>query len=107
VKFWRDPVTGWHLSIADDGAGFTPESVPSAPEQHYGLTMMRERATSAGGRLELRATAGSGTTVEIILPVAAQPRDQNIQRTDRTDNAETHRFADGVPEGGRVAGLAR
>jgi nitrate/nitrite-specific signal transduction histidine kinase len=32
---------------------------------------MRERARAVGGRLEVRSAAGAGTTVRLVVPVAA------------------------------------
>jgi two-component system NarL family sensor kinase len=56
------------LSIADDGCGFDPARVPSG---HLGLRMMRERAESAGGSLEIRSASGRGTTIRVVLPASA------------------------------------
>ena len=52
-----------HLRITDDGRGFD-QAVPSAG---FGLLGMRERATLAGGRLEIES-GSEGTAVTAALP---------------------------------------
>jgi signal transduction histidine kinase len=56
-----------HLEVADDGAGFDPD-VPEVRAKHLGLTSMEERARELGGRLQIRSTAGTGTTVTLEVP---------------------------------------
>lgn len=53
---------GGHLSltIADDGSGFDPSSVPDG---HFGLRGMRERTELVGGALAIESKPGHGTTV--------------------------------------------
>lgn len=53
------------ICIADDGIGFQPESV--APER-LGIRIMKERAESIGGSLDI-ASDGDGTTVRISIPM--------------------------------------
>jgi signal transduction histidine kinase len=58
------------LVVRDDGRGFAaagPDDRP--PEGHYGLSMMEEQATFAGGSLRLVARPGEGTTVEAVVPL--------------------------------------
>ena len=50
------------LRIRDDGRGFDPEQTTPG---HYGLSMMRERATAVGATLSLTSQPGYGT--EIII----------------------------------------
>ena len=52
------------VTIADDGSGFHPERLRDGGA---GLAGMRERAMLAGGRLDIRTTAGAGTTIELVL----------------------------------------
>jgi signal transduction histidine kinase len=51
--------------VADDGAGFSPESV----ERSFGLVGMTERVSLARGRLEIDSEAGHGTKVSADLPL--------------------------------------
>jgi signal transduction histidine kinase len=50
------------VRIEDDGTGFDPEHVDAG---RFGLTSMRERATSIGADLQVRSAPGRGTTVEV------------------------------------------
>ena len=56
---------GRSLRIVDNGGGFSTEA---ARMHGFGLTSMRERAASVGGRLLVRSFAGVGTAVEVRLP---------------------------------------
>ena len=59
------------VSVADDGIGFdVPDRVDAMTDLgHFGLVGMRERAEVVGARLEIRSAPGSGTTVELYLPL--------------------------------------
>jgi signal transduction histidine kinase len=57
---------GIRLRISDDGDGFDVEAPRSA--QSFGLTSMRERAESLGGRFVITSSPGAGATVEVQLP---------------------------------------
>lgn len=57
------------LTIADDGRGIAPAAGKSAGG--VGLTSMRERARLMGGSLEIRPSSGSGTLVELVIPISA------------------------------------
>jgi signal transduction histidine kinase len=66
------------LVLRDDGVGFDVE-VP-APEGHYGLTMMRERAVVAGGTIEFTSRPGEGTTVTVRIPTSwLQPEGTDLE----------------------------
>jgi two-component system sensor histidine kinase UhpB len=58
------------VSIVDDGVGLSPDRTRDGGA---GLVGMRERALLAGGRLELLATPGGGTTVELTVRVRGEP----------------------------------
>lgn len=57
------------ISVEDDGQGFDPAQVTGEGRQYFGLQIMRERAESVGGSLELDSRAGQGTRVVIRLPL--------------------------------------
>jgi two-component system, NarL family, sensor kinase len=57
------------LTVADDGPGFDPDSVPGPVDGHIGLALLTDAAEGAGGRLELRSRPGRGTTVRLALPI--------------------------------------
>lgn len=48
------------LEIEDNGQGFDPENIPS---NHLGLNIMRERAESIGGKIEISTVQGSYTRI--------------------------------------------
>ncbi|HRQ87948.1 MAG TPA: sensor histidine kinase [Bacteroidia bacterium] len=53
------------IAVADDGSGFAVEA--KAPEGHYGLQGMRERAQRLGADFAIRSSPGEGTIVELSL----------------------------------------
>ena len=68
----RVDAEGVLLSIEDDGVGFEPLQVSQRPTAHYGLTMMRERVETLGGRLELLSALGEGTRLRVWVPLHRQ-----------------------------------
>jgi signal transduction histidine kinase len=56
------------LVLRDDGVGFDAEA--PEPEGHYGMTMMRERATVGGGTLKLQSAPGEGATITVRFPTS-------------------------------------
>nr|WP_240918084.1 histidine kinase [Phycicoccus sp. HDW14] len=56
----RDGEEALRFRVTDDGRGFDV----AAHEDAHGLTGMRDRIHSAGGRLDVRSTPGEGTVVE-------------------------------------------
>lgn len=56
------------LEIADDGAGFNLNQVPSAG--HYGLVGMQERVKLLNGSLSIDCQPGKGTTLKIRIPLS-------------------------------------
>jgi signal transduction histidine kinase len=57
------------LSVEDDGCGFDAEHASGSPVGHFGLLGMRERAEKIGGALKIRSAPGTGTKVELSLPI--------------------------------------
>ncbi len=65
------------VRVEDDGQGFDPATAPSG----MGLTNMRTRTESLGGRLEVHAKRGEGTIVECRVPlVKLQAREEQERR---------------------------
>jgi signal transduction histidine kinase len=54
------------LQVTDDGEGFDVTAPRSS--QSFGLTSMRERTESLGGRFVITSAPGEGATVEVRLP---------------------------------------
>jgi signal transduction histidine kinase len=55
------------IVISDDGRGFDP----SAPVEGNGLANLRQRVAGIGGRCEIQAQPGTGTSVRLMLPLPA------------------------------------
>lgn len=51
------------MSITDDGCGFDPSKVTS---EHFGVSIMRERADAIGGKLKVNSREGKGTAIELV-----------------------------------------
>ncbi len=77
------------LSIVDKGEGMTEDTLVRAAEPFFttkgigkgtglGLSMVQGFAEQSGGRLLLRSAKGSGTTVEIWLPVAVKTEESIV-----------------------------
>ena len=56
------------LSVEDDGRGFDPNQVEAG---RFGLIGLNERVKLLGGRFLLDSIPGSGTRLEILLPLQA------------------------------------
>lgn len=59
--------SGISLTVSDDGVGFDVAGIAQHPTRGIGLRNMHERASAAGGRLEL-VSSPQGTTVTATLP---------------------------------------
>lgn len=55
--------------IEDDGVGFDPSMRSRGGFPQFGLAIMRERAESVGGTLEIDSQPGKGTRVRMEIPV--------------------------------------
>ena len=60
------------LSVSDNGAGFCAEKVWSKT-MSFGLSGMRERATTLGGTLTVQSAPGKGARIVLSLPVVSDP----------------------------------
>jgi ligand-binding sensor domain-containing protein/signal transduction histidine kinase len=56
------------LRIVDDGCGFDVDILSRAPQNHYGLLGMRERAKRIGGRFTVLSAIGVGTEITVEVP---------------------------------------
>ncbi len=64
-----------YLQIMDDGVGLLKYD----SKRHFGLTTMKERASSVGGELDVLSGEGKGTKVECWLPCLDQEKMKNRQ----------------------------
>jgi nitrate/nitrite-specific signal transduction histidine kinase len=58
--------------IRDNGRGIDPKFLRQAP--HSGMSTMRDKAASIGGKMRVWSRPGKGTEVEISVPLAAENR---------------------------------
>ncbi len=56
------------LEIEDDGRGFSPD-LKAGAQGHFGLRMLSDLTTEAGGEFELDAEPGRGTRIRVEVPV--------------------------------------
>ena len=63
----------FEFEVEDNGCGFDTSNVFDAPDRlsGFGLKGMKERAEICGGFFNLRTWPGAGTSVKVILPLAA------------------------------------
>ncbi|WP_454624903.1 cache domain-containing protein [Bradyrhizobium cenepequi] len=80
------------LSVADTGCGMTPEVLDRVFEPFFttkdvgkgtglGLSMVYGFVRQSGGHIVINSTPGAGTTIDLYLPKAAQPREAEPERT--------------------------
>jgi two-component system nitrate/nitrite sensor histidine kinase NarX len=68
---------GYEIAVDDDGVGMTADSGGDRAETgHYGIAIMRERASRLGGELTLERAAGGGTRVRLYFP-AMEPQTES------------------------------
>lgn len=59
------------VTITDDGVGFDAAATRRSDIPQFGLTTMRERTESIGGKLAIESRPGGGSTVRCEVPVTA------------------------------------
>jgi signal transduction histidine kinase/YHS domain-containing protein len=59
---------GLHVTITDNGLGFAPPAEANAPDGHWGLRGMRERAELTGGTFDVSSEPGQGTRLHLHIP---------------------------------------
>ncbi|MEO5884829.1 MAG: GAF domain-containing sensor histidine kinase [Candidatus Limnocylindrales bacterium] len=69
VEVTRDN-DGLVIEVRDNGVGFDPAMI--AARGHHGLVNLRERAASAGGRLEIDSRPGAGTRLIVHIPLEVE-----------------------------------
>ncbi|MDE3083112.1 MAG: PAS domain-containing protein [Acidobacteriota bacterium] len=75
------------LRVADDGRGFDPHATRAAsPSPSLGLVGMGERARLLGGELRVDSAPGSGTVIDVALPLdeTSTPTISSSPRRDAT-----------------------
>jgi signal transduction histidine kinase/streptogramin lyase len=57
------------VTVSDNGSGFHATDATLPAKGHFGLQGMRERANQIGGRLNVKSSPDSGTTVTLAVPL--------------------------------------
>jgi signal transduction histidine kinase/streptogramin lyase len=77
------------LRIRDDGCGIdTSVRDRGSRAGHWGLTGMRERAKTFGGRVEVWSQEGAGTEVELTIPASIAYRLSSARRRKKSEKHE-------------------
>jgi two-component system nitrate/nitrite sensor histidine kinase NarX len=59
---------GYRITVEDDGIGFRDDDARTPGHDSFGLSIMRERASRLGGRMDVSGGPGSGTRILISIP---------------------------------------
>ena len=59
---------GLHLSVSDDGLGFTPNPDAQQRRRGYGMRNMHHRAERLGATLDVTSEVGRGTQIALFVP---------------------------------------
>lgn len=65
------------IQIEDNGVGFDSAKIGQDGRKHFGLQIMRERAASIGGELEIDSQRDAGTRVNLIVPFYSVDKEVN------------------------------
>lgn len=100
----RETPSDIELQLRDNGLGF--DTAAPGPEGHFGMAMMRERATVGGGKFQVESEPGNGTTITVLFPTSLLP--PPARETPDGESPEPTRASPGtsgtsgsVPEGSR------
>jgi two-component system sensor histidine kinase DegS len=55
-----------HIVIIDDGKGFDVDSIPGTEQNHFGLSLIKERIDAFGGEVIISSSPGKGTKITLI-----------------------------------------
>lgn len=58
------------LEVRDNGKGFEIAVAEAEAAEHLGMSLLKERATLAGGRLTVTTAPGAGTSVKVTVPLS-------------------------------------
>jgi signal transduction histidine kinase len=81
---------GTIVAVIDHGVGFEPSSFAPDGRTRFGLAHLAERIAIAGGRLDIRSSAGEGCSITVHLPA--------VLRRPLLPQALPHRSQPGVEE---------
>jgi two-component system sensor histidine kinase DegS len=58
-----------HILVSDEGCGFDPDLSANAKTESFGLLGMRERVELLKGEMEITSAPGSGSEIQIMIPI--------------------------------------
>jgi signal transduction histidine kinase len=64
------------LTIEDDGVGITQK--PNPARQTFGVSGMRERISTLGGKMIIVSSPGHGTRIEVDAPISSELADGRV-----------------------------
>ncbi len=67
------------LTVEDDGIGMAPAS--KSKRQTFGVSGMRERISTLGGEMTIVSSRGTGTRIEVCVPIPAGLADAHVAST--------------------------
>lgn len=57
------------IDIEDNGKGFTREEMENKQDRHFGITVMKERISLLGGKIDIDSKKDKGTHIHIEIPL--------------------------------------
>ena len=70
----------FQLRVRDDGDGMDPDLFSGGRPGHWGIQNMKERAQTIGATLTISSQPGTGTSLELTLPIRSAYRFRTSQR---------------------------
>jgi PAS domain S-box-containing protein len=70
-----------HLSVQDDGSGFSIEDLNDDDRSQTGLTGMQERVRLLNGEFIIHSVPQIGTTIEVKIPLIGEGKDIDMENT--------------------------
>lgn len=59
----------YHITIEDNGKGFTEDEIEEKKNKHFGLSLLKERTELLGGTINVRSKKDKGTRINIDIPM--------------------------------------
>jgi two-component system sensor histidine kinase DegS len=59
----------YHITIEDNGKGFSESDINAKGNKHFGLSILKERAGLLGGTIDIQSQINKGTRINIDFPI--------------------------------------